>query len=81
MPVFSNEGGIFAARWDDAALPADHLPAALSEALGEPLPIGLRAGDILALNPFLVWADRVPGALAAARETPSRLDAAFAALR
>ncbi|TPG55655.1 hypothetical protein EAH89_13870 [Roseomonas nepalensis] len=82
VPVFSNDGGVFAARWDDEVLPADRLPAALTEALGEPLALGLRAGDILALNPFLVWADRVPGALAeAARGEPSRLDnPAFAGL-
>ena len=83
MPVFSNEGGVFAARWDDAVLPADRLPAALEEALGEPLVLSLRPGDILALNPFLVWAERVAeAALVAVCETPSRLDsAAFSALR
>jgi hypothetical protein len=83
VPVFSNEGGVFAARWDDSVLPADRLPAALEEAMGEPLSLSLRAGDILALNPFLVWADRVPGAVtAASREEPSRLDSpGFAALR
>ncbi|SHJ91756.1 hypothetical protein SAMN02745194_03717 [Roseomonas rosea] len=83
VPIFSHEGGAFAARWDDAALPPDRLPAALEEALGEPLTLSLRTGDILALNPFLVWADRVPGAaVLALRENPSRLDtAAFAALR
>ena len=75
VPVFSHDGGVFAARWDDAVLPADRLPAALPEALGEPLALSPRAGDILALNPFLVWADRVPGALVeAARGDPSRLD-------
>lgn len=75
VPVFSNDGGIFAARWNDAALPADRLPSALAEALGEALPLPLRTGDILALNPFLVWADRVPGALLeACRTEPSRLD-------
>jgi hypothetical protein len=82
LPIFSNEG-IFAARWDDEALPPDRLPAALGEAMGEPLSLSLRVGDILAINPFLVWADRVAGAEAAAcRETPSRLDCtAFASLR
>jgi len=83
VPVFSNEGGTFAGRWDDAATPPDDLPAALGEAMGEGLTLSLRAGDILALNPFLVWADRIPGALAAAAVTePSRLDSGgFAALR
>ena len=83
VPVFSNEGGVFAGRWDDAALPPDRVPAAIEAAMGEPLALSLRAGDILALNPFLVWADRVEGAVVAAcREEPSRLDCAgFAALR
>ena len=83
VPVFSGDGGMFAGRWDDSVLPADRLPAAIEAAMGEPLVIGLRAGDILAVNPFLVWAERVPGAVAAAyRETPSRLDnPGFAALR
>ncbi|HEY8610055.1 MAG TPA: hypothetical protein VIL69_02040, partial [Roseomonas sp.] len=83
VPVFSHEGGVFAARWDDAVLPPDRLPAALEEAMGDFLALSLRVGDILALNPFLVWADRVPGAVAAAcREAPSRLDSpGFAALR
>ncbi|WP_458097287.1 hypothetical protein [Roseomonas sp. WA12] len=83
VPVFSGEGGMFAGRWDDSVLPADRLPAAIEAAMGEPLALSLRAGDILALNPFLVWADRVAGAVAAAyREEPSRLDSpGFAALR
>jgi hypothetical protein len=83
VPVFSAEGGVFAGRWDDAALPPDRLPAALEEALGEPLTLSLRVGDILAVNPFLVWVDRVAGAaVVALREEPSRLDTgAFAALR
>lgn len=83
VPVFSHEGGVFAGRWDDSVLPADRVPAAIEAAMGEPLALSLRAGDILALNPFLVWADRVEGAVAVAfRETPSRLDGAgFAALR
>ncbi|MBP0445186.1 hypothetical protein J8J14_10380 [Roseomonas sp. SSH11] len=83
VPVFSHEGGIFAARWDDAALPPDRIPAALEEAMGEALTLSLRPGDILALNPFLVWADRIPAVVAVAvRETPSRLDSgALAALR
>ncbi|WP_043833591.1 hypothetical protein [Muricoccus aerilatus] len=82
VPVFCHDGGVFAARWDDAVLPPDRLPSALPEALGEGLPLNLRTGDILALNPFLVWADRVPGAIVAAcRAEPSRLDsAAFAGL-
>ncbi|WP_338662325.1 hypothetical protein VQH23_19180 [Pararoseomonas sp. SCSIO 73927] len=83
VPVFSYEGGVFAARWDDAALPEDRVPAAIGEALGEPLSLSLRSGDILAFNPFLVWVDRLPGAaVAAAREEPSRLDSpGFAGLR
>ncbi|MCR0982278.1 hypothetical protein [Roseomonas populi] len=83
VPVFSNEGGVFAARWDDAALPEDRLPAAIGEAMGEPLLLSLRGGDILAFNPFLVWVDRVPGAaVVAAREEPSRLDSpGFSGLR
>jgi len=82
VPVFSNDGGVFAARWDDTVLPPDRLPAALPEALGEPLSLSLRAGDILAINPFLVWTDRVTGALVeACRDDPSRLDSpAFAGL-
>ena len=82
MPVFSHDGGVFAARWDDTLMPSDRLPSALPEGLGEGLALSLRAGDILVLNPFLVWADRVPGAIVAAcRASPSRLDsAAFAGL-
>lgn len=82
MPVFSHDGGVFAARWDDTSLPPDRLPSALPETLGEGLALSLRAGDILVLNPFLVWADRVPEAIVAAcRASPSRLDsAAFAGL-
>ncbi|WP_424135028.1 hypothetical protein [Roseomonas chloroacetimidivorans] len=82
LPIFCHDG-LFAARWDDSVLPADHLPAALAEALGEPLVLSLRAGDILALNPFLIWADRLAGAPSVAcLETPSRLDIpGFAALR
>jgi len=77
VPVFSLDGGVFAGRWDDGALPADRVPGALSEAMGEGLGVPLRAGDILAVNPFLVWADRVAGAVTVAcRETPSRLDGA-----
>ncbi|WP_426956932.1 hypothetical protein [Muricoccus radiodurans] len=85
MTVFSAEGGVFGARWDDEALPAERAPA-LAAALEDPtlpLELDLRAGDILALNPFLVWASRLPRAMAiAVRTTPSQLDAAaFAPLR
>jgi hypothetical protein len=86
MPVFSADEGLFAARWDDEALPPSALPPAFLSALEDPdmtLTLDLRAGDIIALNPFLAWADRIPGAaIAAARSSPSRLDTpAFSALR
>lgn len=83
LAVFSHEGGIFGGRWDDEALPAGLLPVALEAAMGEPMTLSLRVGDILALNPFLVWAERIPGAVVTAcREVPSRLDnPGFAALR
>ena len=85
MPVFASEGGVAAARWDEAVLPAAAAPA-LAAAAADPagaLILELRAGDILALNPFLVWATPLRGTVAAAARTvPSRLDApGFAALR
>lgn len=85
LPVFAVSQGIFAARPELAATPPA-ARAALEAALAAPgltLSLPLRAGDVLCLNPFLVWAGRVPGLLAQgvlARED-SRLDqGAFAGL-
>ncbi|MCQ4158574.1 hypothetical protein NON00_01350 [Roseomonas sp. GC11] len=81
LPVFAVSGGTFSARCDRAALD----PAALGGALaslelvaaepGLPLKLPLRPGDVLAVNPFLVWASRAPGLSALPlRATPSRLE-------
>ena len=65
MPVFGTTGGAFVGRYDRAALRDELLDpaqaaavAALDEAAaaaGQALAIPLRAGDLLLLNPHLVW--------------------------
>jgi hypothetical protein len=65
MPVFGSTGGAFVGRYDRAAVldglldPAQAMAvAALDEAAAAPgnaLAIQLRAGDLLLLNPHLVW--------------------------
>ncbi len=72
MPVFGTTGGAFVGRYDRAAV-ADELldpaqaaaVAALDEAAaaaGQALAIPLRAGDLLLLNPHLVWRRGSPAA-------------------
>jgi hypothetical protein len=67
LPVFAVDGGVFSGRLDRAAIehgtPAATL-AALDAALETPglaLSLPLRPGDVLCINPFLVWASRAPG--------------------
>jgi hypothetical protein len=65
MPVFGTTGGAFIGRYDRAAMMEELLDpaqaaavAALDEAAaapGQALAIPLRAGDLLLLNPHLVW--------------------------
>lgn len=65
MPVFGTTGGAFVGRYDRAAVVDELLDpaqaaavAALDEAAaapGQALAIPLRAGDLLLLNPHLVW--------------------------
>ncbi|WP_376092041.1 hypothetical protein ACE7GA_22860 [Roseomonas sp. CCTCC AB2023176] len=85
VAVFSAEEGVYAGRWDDSVLAAEVVPALAAAAADASLalPLDMRAGDILALNPFLVWATQARGAtVAAARTEPTRLAAAaFAPLR
>lgn len=88
LPVFAVTGGVFAARCDRLALDAEACGGALDaldEAAAAPglaLRLPLRPGDLLCVNPFLVWASRVPGLSALPLVMPSsRLsDGAFAAL-
>jgi hypothetical protein len=89
LPVFAVDAGIFSARLDRAAM-ADATPAetlaALDQAMETPglaLNLPLRAGDVLCLNPFLVWASRVPGLVPQplrAREDSRLAQSAFAGL-
>ncbi|MFC7607268.1 hypothetical protein [Teichococcus aestuarii] len=88
LPVFAVTSGVFAARCDRATLDAEACGGALGaldEAAATPglaLKLPLRPGDLLCVNPFLVWASRVPGLSALPLVMPSsRLsDGAFAAL-
>ncbi|MFZ4407656.1 MAG: TauD/TfdA family dioxygenase [Paracraurococcus sp.] len=82
LPVFSTSSGSFVGRYDREALQADALEPAQRAALaaldaaaaapGQALSLALHAGDILFLNPHLVWkqmvAGEAPGADEAARE-------------
>jgi hypothetical protein len=89
LPVFAVSSGVFSARLDREAIaratPAAAL-AALDAALGTPglaLSLPLRPGDVLGLNPFLVWAEPASRleALALRGRVDSRLDSgAFAGL-
>lgn len=86
LPVFAVTGGVFAARCDRQALsPEDCGPALAAldraaEAPGLALRLTLHPGDVLGLNPFLVWATRRPQLAALALVTEnSRLPEAFAA--
>jgi hypothetical protein len=89
LPVFDNTGGIFSARLDRAAIASATPAAALAaldqalEAPGSALPLPLRPGDVLGLNPFLIWASRVPGVVAQplrARDDSRLARGAFAGL-
>ncbi|PHK94634.1 hypothetical protein CR162_11915 [Pseudoroseomonas rhizosphaerae] len=89
LPVFAVTGGVFAARCDRAALDeraCGGALAALDDAAATPglaLRLPLRPGDLLCVNPFLVWASRMPGLSALPLVMPSsRLsDGPFMALR
>lgn len=89
MPVFSVSAGVFSARLDRAALAHAAPPEALAaldqafDAPGLALNLPLRPGDVLALNPFLVWAGRARGLVAQplrAREDSRLTEGAFAGL-
>ncbi|MCG7363099.1 TauD/TfdA family dioxygenase [Roseomonas sp. ACRSG] len=89
VPVFAVSTGVFSARLDHAALAQAASPeavAALEQALEAPglaLSLPLRPGDVLALNPFLVWAGRARGLVAQpllAREDSRLTEGAFAGL-
>ena len=88
LPVFAVSSGVFAARYDKPALDAPAAGgalAALEAAAASPglaLSLPLRPGDLLCVNPFLVWASRQAGlASLPLLATPSRLaDSPFAAL-
>ncbi|EHM03342.1 hypothetical protein HMPREF9946_00172 [Acetobacteraceae bacterium AT-5844] len=89
IPVFAVSGGVFSAWLDRAALARAVPPAALAAleaamaAPGLALSLPLRPGDVLCVNPFLVWASRVPGLEMLALRVPgdSRLsEGAFAML-
>ncbi|HWL80700.1 MAG TPA: hypothetical protein VNR89_07105 [Roseomonas sp.] len=84
-PVFAVTQGVFAARCDHASLEPGAL-AALEEAADTPglaLRMVLHPGDLLCVNPFLVWASCARGLSTLALLTePSRLsEGPFAALR
>ncbi|MDB5369122.1 MAG: hypothetical protein JWP20_680 [Roseomonas sp.] len=89
LPVFAVSSGVFSARLDRAAIgratPPEAL-AALDAALDTPglaLTLPLRPGDVLCLNPFLVWASGAAGLamLPLVSAGDSRLaDGAFAGL-
>lgn len=88
LPVFAVDGGIFAARLDRPALDeaaTGGALAALDEAASAPdlpLRLTLHPGDLLCVNPFLVWAGTAPGLAALPLLTePSRLESSFAPLR
>ncbi|ONG46852.1 hypothetical protein BKE38_24785 [Pseudoroseomonas deserti] len=88
LPVFAVTGGVFAARLDRASIDpaaAGGALAALDDILARPgigLKVPLRAGDLLAVNPFTVWASCAPGLAALPlRVEPSRMaEGPFAAL-
>jgi hypothetical protein len=89
LPVFANSGGIFSARLDRAAIARATPPAALAaldrvlDTPGLALSLPLRPGDLLCLNPFLVWGSRAPGLLVQpllAREDSRLAEGAFAGL-
>jgi hypothetical protein len=89
VPVFALSAGVFSARLDRDAIahaaPPEAL-AALDQALetpGLPLNLPLRPGDLLGINPFLVWAGRVRGLTAQplrAREDSRLAEGAFAGM-
>jgi hypothetical protein len=81
--IFATEGGVFAGRYDRAALDAQALTAPQDRALsvldataaaeGQALTLGLHAGDLLLYNPGLVWKQVTTGPDDAAREMPRML--------
>jgi hypothetical protein len=88
LPVFAVSSGVFAARFDRAALDPAAAGGALSvleAAAASPelvLKLPLRPGDLLCVNPFLVWARRAAGlaSLPLRSETSRLADSPFAAL-
>lgn len=89
VPVFAVSAGVFSARLDRAAIAhvvAPEALAALDQALetaGSPLNLPLRPGDVLGVNPFLVWASRVRSVVAQplrAREDSRLAEGAFAGM-
>lgn len=88
LPVFAVTGGVFAARCDRAGLDEAACGGALAaleqvaERPGLALKLTLRPGDLLAVNPFLVWASRPAGlaSLPLRGETSRLAEGPFAAL-
>ncbi|MBI0434055.1 hypothetical protein [Roseomonas sp. KE0001] len=89
LPVFAVTSGVFAARCErmssDPALcgPAWSALERAAQAPGMALRLMLHPGDLLCVNPFLVWATRRPQleALAVMTENSRLSEGAFAALR
>ncbi|MBO1073988.1 hypothetical protein [Roseomonas marmotae] len=90
LPVFAVSRGVFSARLDRAAIARGTPPEALAaldrvlEMPGLALTLSLRPGDVLCVNPFLVWASQVPGLVMQplrAREDSRLVEGAFAGLR
>lgn len=89
VPVFAVNAGAFSARLDRAAIAHAVAPEALAaldhalETSGPPLSLPLRPGDVLGINPFLIWASRV-GSVAVqplrAREDSRLAEGAFAGM-
>ena len=83
LPVFSTSSGSFVGRYDRAAIREEALEAAHHAALaaldavaaapGQALSLALHAGDILFLNPHLVWKQVVAGEAPAADEASREL--------
>jgi hypothetical protein len=83
LPVFSTSSGSFVGRYDRDAMLEDGLEAPQQAALaaldaaaalpGQALSLALHAGDILFLNPHLVWKQVVAGEAPAADEASREL--------
>jgi hypothetical protein len=83
LPVFSTSSGSFVGRydreamWEEALEPAQQAALAALDAVaaapGQSLSLALHAGDILFLNPHLVWKQVVAGEAPAADEASREL--------